>query len=290
MGSWNEIAVEISSNNNNFDLIRRKYLNELSTYTGRNTILYYSGWLEKPLVPETDIIDSDMTGFMTTVNKLDKNKGVDIILHTPGGDPTATEHIVNYLHTIFNNDVRVIVPHMAMSAGTMFACAAREIIMGKQSCLGPVDPQFAGIPAFNIIEEFRHAKAELTENPKSSEYWRQMLSKYPAAFLYRVFDAMRLSEILVKEWLEKYMFKDEKKSTIINEIVKKLNTNAKSHARHFSLKYCIDMGLKIVRLEEDDKLQDLVLSVYHASTITISSTRAIKLIENQEGKAFIRQV
>lgn len=265
-------------------------MKKLSAHTGRNTILYYSGWLEKPQLPGTDITDLDMTGFMTTVNKLDKSKGVDIILHSPGGDPTATEHIVNYLHAVFNNDVRVIVPHMAMSAGTMFACAAKEIIMGKESCLGPVDPQFGGIPAFNIIEEFRHAKKELTENPKSSEYWRQMLSKYPAAFLYRVFDAMNLSKILVKEWLENYMFKDEEKGSTIKEIVKKLNTNAKSHARHFSLKYCIDMGLKIIRLEDDDILQDLVLSIYHTSTITISSSRAIKLIENQEGRALIRQV
>ncbi|HOH18331.1 MAG TPA: serine protease, partial [Bacilli bacterium] len=129
-----------------------------------------------------------------------------------------------------------------------------------------------------------------TDNPQSSEYWRQLLSKYPAAFLYRVFDAMKLSKILVQEWLEKYMFKDENKTNIIKEIVKKLNMNAKSHARHFSLQYCIDMGLKIVRLEDDAILQDLVLSIYHASTITISSTRAIKLIENQEGRALIRQI
>ncbi|HNZ50621.1 MAG TPA: ATP-dependent Clp protease proteolytic subunit [Bacilli bacterium] len=290
MGSWNEILEEIKTNNNNVDLVRRTYLKKLSNHTGRNTILYYSGWLEKPQMPGTDITDLDMPGFMTTVNKLNKSQGVDIILHSPGGDPTATEHIVNYLHSVFNNDVRVIVPHMAMSAGTMFACAAKEIIMGKQSCLGPVDPQFGGIPAFNIIEEFKNAKKELTDNPQSSEYWRQLLSKYPAAFLYRVFDAMKLSKILVQEWLEKYMFKDENKTNIIKEIVKKLNMNAKSHARHFSLQYCIDMGLKIVRLEDDAILQDLVLSIYHASTITISSTRAIKLIENQEGRALIRQI
>nr|HPN61050.1 ATP-dependent Clp protease proteolytic subunit [Bacilli bacterium] len=163
MGSWNEILEEIKTNNNNVDLVRRTYLKKLSNHTGRNTILYYSGWLEKPQMPGTDITDLDMPGFMTTVNKLNKSQGVDIILHSPGGDPTATEHIVNYLHSVFNDDVRVIVPHMAMSAGTMFACAAKEIIMGKQSCLGPVDPQFGGIPAFNIIEEFKNAKKELTD-------------------------------------------------------------------------------------------------------------------------------
>ena len=43
-------------------------------------------------------------------------------------------------------------------------------------------------------------------------------------------------------------------------------------------------------LEDDDKLQDLVLSVFHATTHTFDGTGAVKIIENQLGKAFIKQV
>jgi len=42
----------------------------------------------------------------------------------------------------------------------MIACSAREIIMGRQSSLGPIDPQFMGIPAHNIKQEFEEAKAD----------------------------------------------------------------------------------------------------------------------------------
>ncbi|MBQ7561129.1 MAG: hypothetical protein IJS99_04775 [Synergistaceae bacterium] len=40
-------------------------------------------------------------------------------------------------------------------------------------------------------------------------------------------------------------------------------------------------------LEDDNTLQDLVLSVHHAYVITFGSTPAFKIIENQDSKAFI---
>ena len=57
----------------------------------------------------------------------------------------------------------------------MLACASNEIIMGKHSCLGPIDPQYGGIPAYNIITEFREAKADLDNNPTSKTYWEMQL-------------------------------------------------------------------------------------------------------------------
>ena len=139
-------------------IFRRNYLKELSDYTGRNVIAYYSSWLSRQGQPNLDINDSDMTGFMNCIHGLDCTKGLDLILHTPGGSPAAAEAIVNYLRSKFNNDIRVIVPQLAMSAGTMIACSAKVIIMGKQSSLGPIDPQFNGIPAYNIMMEFEEAR------------------------------------------------------------------------------------------------------------------------------------
>lgn len=121
-------------------LVRREYLKQLSDYTGRNTILYYSAWLQKSLMAngtfDFGINDNDKTGFMTCIYQLDKTKGLDLILHTPGGDISATESLVVYLQSIFGKDIRVIIPQMAMSAGTMISCSAKEIIMGKHSKFG----------------------------------------------------------------------------------------------------------------------------------------------------------
>ena len=107
-------------------------------HTGRNVISYYSGWLSKGSVSLTDMNDEPKNGFMTTVHKLDRKRGLDLILHTPGGGIAATQSIVNYLHKMFGQDLRAIVPQIAMSAGTIIACCCKEIWMGAQSNLGPI--------------------------------------------------------------------------------------------------------------------------------------------------------
>jgi ClpP class serine protease len=103
---------------------------------------------------------------MAAVNKLDKTKGLDLILHTPGGEMDATEQIVFYLRKVFQNDIRAIVPQIAMSAGTMIALSTKEIWMGLYSNLGPIDPQVSGAAAHAILEEFNEIKKAYAEKPR----------------------------------------------------------------------------------------------------------------------------
>ena len=120
----------------------KEYVNCLYHYTGRNVIVYYSGWLSVGGGLPVEINDLDMNGFMAMTHGLNFDKGLDLILHTPGGDVAATESIINYLYKIFDGNIRAIIPQLAMSGGTMIACSCKNIIMGKQSSLGPVDPQW----------------------------------------------------------------------------------------------------------------------------------------------------
>ncbi len=289
MGSWNDILREIQETQSQYDYIRRKYLKELSDYTQRNVITYYSAWLSKTNVNNLDINDSDMTGFMNCIHGMDCSKGLDLILHTPGGSPAAAEAIVCYLRKKFNNDIRVIVPQLALSAGTMIACSAKEIVMGKQSSLGPIDPQFNGIPAYNIMTEFEEAKKDLLENPANAQYWAIKLQQYPAAFMKTAIDAIDLSGKLVEEWLGTCMFDKNKDQTTINGIVSALNqhNDSKIHGRHLNADFCKGIGLKICMMEDDNLFQDKILSLHHAYMITLNATPALKLIENQNMKSVI---
>ena len=288
MAGWDDILRELDQTMSQSDFIRRKYLKQLSKYTNRNSIAYYSAFLTRPTSQNIDIDDSDMTGFMNALKGMDCSKGLDLILHTPGGSPASAEAIVSYLRSKFNNDIRVIVPQMAMSAGTMIACAAKVIIMGKQSSLGPVDPQFNGIPAYNIQMEFEEAKKDLAVHPENRNYWAIKLQQYPAAFLKTAIDAIQLSGSLVEEWLKTCMFTEDE-SVKVETIVSKLNEHddSKTHGRHFNIDFCRKIGLKIEALEDDDQLQDAVLSVHHAYMLTFSRSDAIKIIECQNGKAVI---
>ncbi|MBQ7561130.1 MAG: hypothetical protein IJS99_04780 [Synergistaceae bacterium] len=232
MPDWSEIIKEIQIFEiaTNFDIVRRKYLKKLSEYTKRNIIAYYSSWLTKQSVQNLDINDSDMNGFMNCVHNMDCTKGLNLILHTPRGSPVAAEAIINYLRKKFSSDIRVIVPHLAMSAGTMIACSAKKIIMGIQSSLGPIDPQFNGIPAYNIMSEFQEAKDDLLNNPANAQYWAIKLQQYPAAFMKTAIDAINLSTELVREWLGSCMFNKNKEEdrAVIDKIIANLNEHDSS--------------------------------------------------------------
>ena len=85
MAGFDDILREIQGAKSQFDFVRNKYMDNLEKYTGRNVIAYYSAWLTKNNAVNTDINDIDMTGFMNAIKGLDCSRGLDLILHTPGG-------------------------------------------------------------------------------------------------------------------------------------------------------------------------------------------------------------
>lgn len=296
MPSWNNILEEIQKSKrvDALDFVRRGYLRKLSEKTGRNVIAYYSGWLQKSGIKNTSISDDDKNGFMTVIHNMDRSKGLDLIMHTPGGDTAATESIVDYLRRMFGTDIRVIVPQLAMSAGTMIACASKEIIMGKQSSLGPIDPQFNGIPAHGVIEEFQRAIQEIKADPRTTPAWQVVISKYHPTFIGECEKAITWSSEMVQNWLETGMFNgDQDASSKAQAIVNELNNHidTKTHARHIAIDECRRMGLKITSLEDlmrEDDLQDIVLSIHHSFMHTFAMSSAIKIIENDFEIAYIQ--
>lgn len=295
MPSWNEVLEELQNCKrvDALDYVRRKYLRHLHEKTERNVIAYYSGWLQKqPRSGNADICDDDKNGLMATIHKLDRNKGLDLLLHTPGGDIAATESIVNYLREMFGKDIRAIIPQIAMSAGTMIACSCKEIIMGKQSNIGPIDPQFNGIPAHGVIDEFNRALEETKADPKTIPIWQVVVSKYHPTFIGECQNAIDWSTQIVADWLESNMFADDnearkKAERIVEQVGSHKDT--KTHARHIHIDEAKTYGLKIKSLEEDfdDDFQDLVLTVHHAFMHTLSMSNAIRIVENHLGNAIV---
>ena len=268
------------------DTQRKNYLQQLSTYTSRNVITYYSGRMSKRNAEDVSINDKDINAFMDTVYKLDKSKGLDLILHTPGGDIAATEQIINYLHSIFNNDIRAIIPQMAMSAGSLISVSCKEIIMGKQSCLGPFDPQMGGVACQSVIKEFEDAKEDIKNNPQSLGLWQVIVSKYHPTFLL----ACKQAVLLTNELANKVLKRSVANKAVRGKIKKLFNDNSisKLHSRHYSKEKVKKAGLNVIDLESDPKLQDLVLSLHHSYIITLEHSLITKIVENQIGSTYIR--
>jgi hypothetical protein len=266
----------------------------LQESTGRNVIAYYSAWLTKSPQPQSGLIgisDNDKNALMATVHELDRNLGLDLILHTPGGDVAAVESIAHYLRQMFGTDIRAIIPQLAMSGGTMLACACKQIVMGKHSNLGPIDPQIGGIPANGVLKEFEQAKREVKKDPAAADLWRIIIGRYHPTFLGECRKAVDWSQQIVREWLETGMLAGDKgakaKARRITSRLFKFGDET-SHGRHLHVDDCEKFGLKVVRLETaPDDLQDKVLTVHHAFMHTLANTAAVKITESHLGRAMI---
>lgn len=290
MPNWNDIRKQILTVESSYDKVRREYLKNMKDLTGRNVIAYYSGWLQRPGCSMASIQDSDIEGFMNAIYKMEKKEGLDLILHTPGGDVSATESIGNYLRSVFGTNIRCFVPQLAMSGGTMLAFSGECIVMGKESSIGPIDPQFGGIPAYGVIEEFENAKQALKDDPQSWPIWQTIISKYHPTFIGECVNAIQWSTDIASRWLKSGMFAHENNPKKRSEkVIKALNNHkdTRNHSRHIGIEEAAKIGLKVVSLEHDDKLQDVVLSIHHAYMCTFWSTPAIKIIENDLGGCII---
>lgn len=277
-----------------------EYTDSLNRKTGRNIIAYYSGFQHRSVQGYVDINDRDMNGFMTTVHGLDCTVGLDLVLHTPGGNPYATEALVSYLYSKFRNDIRVIVPQIAMSAGTMIALASKEIIMGRQSSLGPIDPQYKGWPCEGVLLEFEQARRDILDNPQSAHLWRPILSQYHPTFIGSCHRAIEHAKALARNWLSRNMCYNETTKVVdesrINQILDTLASHeqSKSHSRHFDIGACQEIGLDILSIEAVDEdisgFQDDVLSLHHCCDYILSGFPLTKMIFNHQGNLYFEQV
>ncbi|MFW5883542.1 MAG: SDH family Clp fold serine proteinase [Verrucomicrobiota bacterium] len=301
MASWHDILNQIQSDSANCDKIRRGYLNELAKYTGRPAIAYYSGFNGTRIAASPQdrhdlaINDNDMNGFMAVIHQLPRDRGLDLILNTPGGDVAATEAIVNYLHYAFGKDIRAIVPQQAMSAGTMIALACTEVIMGMHSSLGPIDPQIGGVPAHGIIEEFEKIQKAFREDPKGAMAYRPILERYSPTTLGNCEKAIEMAGGMVRKWLGEGMLSGVRdKEAKLEQILKHFGDHSTTlnHARHISYEQVKASGITVKRLEDYPncpELQDRVLSVHHAMMVTFGISRSLKIIENSIGATFVRK-
>lgn len=307
MPSWGELLAELKPSAPgllpDFDGVRRKYLAAVHAATKRNVILYASKFTEPDpgLAGSVSITDEDLQGIMDAVYGL-KGTDLDLILHSPGGSPEATEAIGKYLRTKFKS-IRVIVPHLALSAASMLSFIANEIVMGKHSFLGPIDPQFLiGTPtgarwvsAQDILEQFERANIEC-QDQKRLPAWIPMLSQYGPDLLEKSTKITEMVEEVVRGWMLRYMFKVGTRSerrvlaTSAARYLANHGNHFRSHSRHLDREELRKHDLNITDLEANQKIQDAVLSVYHAATHTFNGTGVVKIIENHMGRCFMKTV
>jgi ClpP class serine protease len=186
-----------------FNLIRHKYLAQLSALTSRHTVIYASDWIGGG-GPASSITLHDMQGLME-VFKDPPDPKLDLILHSPGGQAEATDSLVTSMRSKYD-DVRVFVPLAATSAATMWAPAADRIVMGKHSQLGPIDPQvpISGnlVPASALVRQFRQVSDKCAKDAFRLSAWLPTLQQYWPGLLEICQDA---DELVGRWWRSGYV-------------------------------------------------------------------------------------
>ena len=223
-----------------------------------------------PIIPGLDGMVRDAIEMKST-----KHNKIAIILQTPGGVVEVVERMVGVIRN-FYQEVIVIVPDQAMSAGTVFALSADQIMMDYFSRLGPIDPQIPKddklVPALAYLNQYEKLNKKAEDgNLTTAEY--AMLNKLDLGELYQFEQARELSVELLIKWLSQYKFKDWKttetrklevtetmKKTHAREIADLLNDPERwhSHGRGIDISTLRnEMNLKIEDYSENAKLHDL---------------------------------
>jgi len=182
-------------------------------------------------IPFTRYIDiEDSERVLRAIRATPDDVPIDLILHTPGGLVLAATQIAMAIKK-HPADVRVIIPHYAMSGGTLIALAADKLIMDENAVLGPIDPQLGALmkmyPAASLLKV-----AEMKDPNKMDDETLILIDVAKKAL-----DQVRS---LVHKLLEGKLKEDE-----IEEVCKKLTEGRWTHDYPLTVEDLREMKLKV---------------------------------------------
>lgn len=299
MSTWEEINNEILASAGNVDSVRRSKLKKLFDITNRPVLLYCVDLFNPAKINATQgdvaINLSDKDGFSEVLRGIG-GRNIDIILHSPGGSPEATESLVELLRKRFES-IRFIIPSIAKSAATMFAMSGDEIVLGEDAELGPTDPQMIVNnrihPAHAILQQFKLAKSEIIKSSENLPPWLPIIQQYGPSLLIDCENAIKLTKKLVTDWLAKYMLKNQKSAKLKASFISSYLSSPShlSHSRAIDITTLIKKGLNIKYAREvAPDLTEVINDIYLTVIQTFAITPAYKIFENHNGLGLYRSV
>lgn len=305
MPSWNDLLEELESKSDQDKpdwvnaQVRQALLEIGECRGGRNVLFYASAFLQKPQAAgqHLQITHEDINGFMSCIYGMDWRKGLTLLLHTPGGVTNATETIVAYLWSKFD-DFEVVIPTYAMSAGTMISLAANRLVMGRQSQLGPIDPQMPiqqrFVSAKAIVDQFERARSDVLANRDLAHVWAPILQTLGPALLQEARNALDYAETILAGWLENRMFAGETSSRTRRKKAQRTAryfndaSTHKSHGRRIDREEARSQGIAVEDLEADQHLQEQVLTAYHMLTLIFEKSPAAKVLVSHHDRMWLK--
>lgn len=183
---------------------------------------------------QTQIAADAVAPFVALLDQIGPTKKVSLILHTHGGSISAAWRLINLVRS-FADDVEVIVPDIAMSAGTLMALGADRILMTKQAALGPIDPSldnhplaptfFPAGPAGPMLRlsvsaeavrgYIEEVKKDVTDSESLAKIWSELSEKVHPLVLGDIFRMGNQIRALAKDLIQNQVKDQETRDNII---------------------------------------------------------------------------
>lgn len=269
--------------------LRQNCYKDIEALRGRPLLIYATKFVNGNIPNSPISIElGDVEGFTDLINSIPADKKeIDVLIHSPGGKPDATERLVYLLRKRFEQ-VHFLIPHSAYSAATMLALSGDSITLHSSATLGPIDPQINGIPARSIKKGF--AKVRDSIKPETLPAYLPLLEKYSLELLEICDDSEKLSKELITQWLGSYMLKKE---LFEGQIAKTADyfsdyENHLLHSRPLLYEKIKDLQLNVNYA--DTELNELLWEAYIVIDNFFQISTFVKLFENTNGISWGRQV
>lgn len=269
-------------------------------------LIVYAAAIGKSIpIPEVTLNQDDYYIIHDMLRDVDSPK-LDFYIETPGGSAEAAEEIVRWLRRKFG-DVAFLVSGEAKSAGTIMVLSGNPILMTETGSLGPIDAQVRigrfVVSAYDYIEWTNEKRKEAQDTRKLNPFDATMVAQISPGELSGLYNALKYAEDLVVNWLVNYKFKDwvitetreipvtdEMKKKRADEIATELINHARwrSHGRSIKIGDLEELGLKIIRIDDDAKLSDIVYRIQTVCRLLFSTTNTYKIFATEREKIFRR--
>lgn len=215
--------------------LRQLLINDIEEETGRPLIVFFSQLDQSISATDPDDLSEILSGV--------PSDEIDIFLQTPGGSVDATEKIVSVLKKSLSG-YRVIVPSWAKSAGTVIAISSDSIVMGVNSELGPIDPQF---PVNGNL-----FPAELLQ---ADDQFPQHLREFFG-------NAVKRTKEMAKQFLSSGMLKDRPEA--VDSVISKISDTSGylSHGAVIDYDEANELGLSVSYLPQSESLWRRIWLLY----------------------------
>jgi hypothetical protein len=206
---------------------------------------------------ETMIARDVVNPFVDLLDEMGPTPKISLILDTNGGQTSAAWRLVNLLRS-FSDDLEVLVPSKALSAGTLICLGGHRIVMTKQAALGPIDPSvnhplspsLAGNPMARVpvsVEAVRGyldaAKKDIGSRSATAltQLWIDLSTKIHPLVLGEIFRTQAQIRFLASQLIGNQVTNRAK----VNKIINFLCADSGSHDYTINRREAAELGLKV---------------------------------------------